>query len=162
VLAGIAVLVVGALAGAGVALATRDSDDDSSSPSTTSSSTTTSSSSTTSSTTTTTSSTTTSTTVPTTTTSTTLAAPRIVSFTGPPEASCPAQTVTLSWSTQHASGTLLSVDGDTPSVQAAAGSTAAPFDCDADSQTYTLTTTGGSPAATQAVSVTNNLQEDDD
>jgi hypothetical protein len=70
--------------------------------------------------------------------------------------------VTLTWSTQNASGTLLSVDGETPTVQAASGSTAAPFDCDDDSHTYTLATTGGTPTATQSVGVTNNQSDGDD
>jgi hypothetical protein len=57
---------------------------------------------------------------------------------------------------------VLSVDGGTPTVQAAAGSTAAPFDCDAASHTYTLTTTGGSPAASRSLTVTNDQPDEDD
>jgi len=154
------VVVVGVLAGVGIALATQ-SDDSTSSTTTTSSSSTSSSTSSTSSSTSSTSSTsttsTTSTTASTTTTTTTVPVPRIVSFIGPPAASCPSATVQLNWSTQNASGTTLSVDGGATTPAPATGATAAPFDCDAPSHTYTLVTTGGSPAASQSVTVLNNV-----
>ncbi|MGZ8735405.1 MAG: hypothetical protein ACXW1M_09485 [Acidimicrobiia bacterium] len=156
---GAIVVVVGVLAGVGIALATQSDDSTTTSSSTTSSSSTSTSSSSTSSSSTSTSSSSTTTTAPTTTTTTTtvpVPVPRIVSFVGPPAASCPAATVQLSWSTQNASGTTLSVDGGAPTPGPASGSTNAAFDCTAESHEYTLATTGGTPATTQTVTVQNN------
>jgi cytoskeletal protein RodZ len=153
---GIVVVVVGVLAGVGIALATQDDDSVSSSTTTTTSSSTSTSTSTSTSSSSTSSTTTTSTTSSTTTTSTTAPAPRIVSFFGPQAASCPAESVQLSWSTQNASGTTLSVDGGPASPGPASGTTNAAFDCDDASHQYTLATTGGSPTATQTVTVQNN------
>jgi cytoskeletal protein RodZ len=154
----IVVVVVGVLAGVAIALATQNDDSTSTSTTTTSSSTSSTSTSSTSSTSTSTSSTTTSTTASsTTTTTTTVPAPRIVSFVGPPAASCPAASVQLSWNTQNASGTTLSVDGGAGTPGPASATTNAPFDCSVASHQYTLATTGGSPAVTQTLTVQNNV-----
>ncbi len=158
IIGGIVVVVIGVLAGIGIAVATQGDDSTTTSSSSSSTSSTSSSTSSTSSTSSsTTSSSTTSTTASTTTTTTTVPVPRIVSFIGPPSASCPGETVQLNWSTQNASGTTLSVDGGPATPGAATGATAAPFDCAGPSHSYTLTTTGGSPSATQTVNVQNNV-----
>jgi hypothetical protein len=64
--------------------------------------------------------------------------------------------VQLTWSTQNASGTTLSIDGAAPIPGPASGATNAAFNCGDPSHRYTLATTGGTPAATQTVSVLNN------
>jgi hypothetical protein len=64
--------------------------------------------------------------------------------------------VQLSWNTQNTSGTTLSIDGGAPTPAASQETRAAPFDCSAASHRYTLATTGGTPVATQSVTVQNN------
>jgi serine/threonine-protein kinase len=80
----------------------------------------------------------------TTTAATPTGAPQITSFSGPDSVECNAPTeVELSWATENATRTTISIDG--PGVFAEYGpnmTTLLPFACDGDSHSYTLTAIG--------------------
>jgi hypothetical protein len=86
------------------------------------------------------------TTTTTVTTTTTAAAPEILSWTGPPNANCQADTevvtLTFRWRTRNAEAIDFEVDGVPPGASAGAGPSGSidlPFECSKASHTYTLT-----------------------
>jgi predicted metalloprotease len=146
VVIGIVILVIVLLAGG--------DDDDDSSAATTSSSTSPSSTSTTQPPDTTTQPPETTTTVP--------AAPEISSFTGPDSVRCDADTnVQLSWSTENANRTTISIDGTQFGEFGPSQSQSLPFTCDGNSHTYLLTAFGANNrSVTESKTVTQEAPED--
>jgi len=99
------------------------------------------------------------TTTTTVTTTTTAAAPEILSWTGPENANCQADTevvtLTFRWRTRNAEAIDFEIDGVPPGASAGAGPSGSidlPFECDRASHTYTLTASN-----TAGDTVTKNL-----